>query len=411
MAFSEHSRVGERSAASALGVGRGLAIIVVMYGHALAPWVIGAGQNFSQEAFLQYKLGGSFLMAFFFFVSGLAWRETTTLKSAWRQSIALILIAWASSAVLEAVRVPISWAGLSEAFGQNPATVWSFVKSCVRSALLADRYAMSTMWFLTALALIRLIATYASRYGRWAIAAATIALLAASFSFSFFGWRNVYQIWILGVGFACFMGGHAAGAVFARLERKPLAALAVAALSCAVLFATYQLNLGCTFDYARQCGWPWLNGQFAVAMAVGVYGYLPLFVLTAASGVAFATAMSILIARFTAPLGWRLAVIGRNTVALLIVNGALLEWLHPMIVRLIAPRVNAEGVVFFLTLFAATLTLNLVIAALLRRPLKEWIGLAGKIAGFIVEAPRRWAPKIWGMRRDRVSEAREQPRA
>ena len=53
---------------TALDVGRGLAILSVIYGHALAPWFMGAGEQFSQAGFLQWKFGASFMMTFFFFL-------------------------------------------------------------------------------------------------------------------------------------------------------------------------------------------------------------------------------------------------------------------------------------------------------------------------------------------------------
>lgn len=60
---------------SALDVGRGIAIVSVIYGHALAPWFMNAQGTFSDAAFLQWKFGASFMMAFFFFLSGVGWPE------------------------------------------------------------------------------------------------------------------------------------------------------------------------------------------------------------------------------------------------------------------------------------------------------------------------------------------------
>ena len=85
--------MAQREHLSALDIGRGLAIVSVIYGHALAPWVLTAGDNFNEAAFLQWKFGAAFMMPFFFFLSGLGWRDEKSFASTARQALTLVLIA------------------------------------------------------------------------------------------------------------------------------------------------------------------------------------------------------------------------------------------------------------------------------------------------------------------------------
>lgn len=393
-------------APDALGVGRGLAIIFVMYGHALAPWVIDAGDHFSEAAFFQWKLGASFLMAFFFFLSGMAWRESTSLKAVLRQTIGLILIAWSASVFIETTRLVLTNVGLGAPFGHDAISPWQYIKSIARTAILGDHYTMATMWFLTALGLARLIAAITIRIGLWAVATAAVLLLAAGFAVTALGLRNIYQIAELGLAFVAFVGGRAARPLFQRMEASLSVALGVCVVAALVTLSTFSLNQGCPFDMSARCGSPWMNGNFSVTVAWGVYGFLPLFVLTTLSGIALLSSASIVLARLGPALGWRLAVWGRNTIALLVVNGAYLEFIHPVIARFVATNVRADSLPFFVALFAFTMAVNFAVAALMHRPLKAWLAAAMKLAALAVDGPRL-ARALSGQRRPRVSEMGE----
>ncbi|MGE0595808.1 MAG: acyltransferase family protein [Hyphomonadaceae bacterium] len=396
---------GSRRAPSALSVGRGFAIVMVMYGHALAPWVILAGDRFSEEAFFQWKLGAAFLMPFFFFASGLAWREDGSMRSAVRQALALIFIAWSAASLVALSRFALSNLGAGAVYDLGDISLLRLVKDVVRMAVYGDHYLMATMWFLTAIGLVRLIAAASHRIAPWAIWAAALALFAIGLVVVANGWRNIYQVAVLGAGVAAFASGHAVRHVFSRLEAAPRTAVLVSAISAVALFATFWLNRGCPIDVAARCDLPIIPGQFSVTMSYGVYGNLPLFFVSAAAGAAFLASFAIVVAAYARGARWLVAAWGRNTVALLIVNGFYLEWVHPLVLRWIAPNVQAHGPLFFVTLFAGALALNLAAAALFHRPLRAWIASASKLSAWAVDAPGRLSSSH--MRRARVSEAGE----
>ena len=375
----------------ALGVGRGIAIIAMMYGHALAPWTLFAGDRFSDMAFVQWKFGASFLMMFFFFVSGLSWRENSSLRSTLRQTLGLIFFAWSASAFVELVWLGISAAHLSAFWGEEPISAVQTVKNIARAALLGDYYSMPTMWFLTTLALVRLFATLITRFGAWVVALTCIAMVALGLATVAFEWRNFFQVATVGIGLTGFMCGHYARPLYEWMEKDSRASFGVLIVFGAVLVATFGLNQGCPLDVTASCTSPRWNDNFAVAFGFGLLGNLPLFAVSAAAGTLFATALSILVARQGGALGWRLAGIGRITVALLFVNGALLQWGHPLIVRFVTPWAPANAWYFYLGLLAFTIIVNLGAAYLLQRPLRAWFALAMKLATSVVNLPARLA--------------------
>lgn len=392
--------------ASVLDTGRGLAIVAIVYGHALAPWFIASADSPSLAAFLQWKFGAAFIIPFFFFLSGLAWRSERALAATLRQSGTLILIACLASLAMNAFVLAASWAGWAEALVQPGLDAKGFARDALRMVVYGDGYAMSALWFLVALATVRIVAAFGMRLGHAALTALALALFALSLAAIDLGWRNFYQIYALGVGLVAFLAGHAARGFVAQLERLPRAALALALLAGLATLATFHLNDGCRWDFAAQCGQGWLNDRFGVSMIAGQLGNIPLFVLTAATGTAFALALSALIARFGGVVGAQFAVWGRASLDLLIVNCLFLEFANPLIEAWLAPRVAADTPLFFAALFAATLALNLLALRALRTPLHALRRLAHGLAGAGVDAGARLAA-IVAQRRVRVTQGHD----
>ncbi len=71
----------------------------------------------SHWAFLQWKFGAAFMMPFFFFVSGLAWRSEKSLWATLRESLTLILIAIGASVALDLLLLALSAGGLTPLIG------------------------------------------------------------------------------------------------------------------------------------------------------------------------------------------------------------------------------------------------------------------------------------------------------
>jgi len=374
-----------------LDVGRGLAIASVIYGHALAPWFMAAGERFSEPAFLQWKFGASFMMVFFFFLSGVGWRKEKSFIVTLRQSISLVVIAWLASVVFDVARLLAGWGGVAPALGLVPLDPLGFVHEAVRMGAVGDQYSLTALWFLAALAIVRVLAAIVVRGGAAVTALATLSLLALTLISTGLGWRNIYQLNLIGVAFAAFVVGHALSSKVRALDRSVPAALAALVLGGLTTALTFDLNDGCRWDLTGRCGQDWLNDGFGVSMYSGQFGNLLLFFLTAAAGTVFAVALCILIARQNGLVGRRLEAWGRNSLNLLIVNALFLHVANPLIERWIVPRIAGEGWLFFLVLLTGTMAANLLVTQALTRPLRRLTSLAGRIAAETVDLARRMA--------------------
>ncbi len=392
--------------ARALDVGRGLAIVLVMYGHALAPWVMDTHGWFSFEAFIQWKLGASFLMPFFFVMSGLSWREEKTLKAALREALTLILTAWMVSVVVDLVRLALTFGGLSQVFLQAPLTMVQVLKNSARMLVYGDFYSVSALWFLGALALTRLLAACALRIGAVFTCGLAVVLIVAGLAAQMTALRNYQQIYLLGVAFSSFVAGHAARDAFATLLERPWRALLATALGAAIVFPTFGLNQGCTFDIARRCGIPTLNNEFGVAMIYGAYGNLALFAITTVAGIVFGVGVSVLVARYGGFVAARLNSLGRSTLNLLIINALTLEFINPQVQLWLAPHISGHGFVFFTVVFVLSVTVTTGGYALLRKPLRFLRSRARFVAHWLVDLPAVLRTG-WSARPLRVSAAHE----
>ncbi|HVV34029.1 MAG TPA: acyltransferase family protein [Vitreimonas sp.] len=371
---------------NARDIGRGMAIVAVMYGHALAPWFMGAGRDFSEQAFLQWKFGAAFMMSFFFFLSGVGWRSNRSLAAAIQQGLSLILIAWLSSVLFDLLRVALTFAGLSHTLGVAPLGIGGFVRSEAASALLADNYALGPTWFLGALGIVRIIAALAVRGGAGGATVITVVVAALTVAADQYGWHNVAQIQLLGPAFAFFMAGYALRRVWARAERAPRACAATMLVALALTVATFGLNHGCRWDPTVYCGVAWLNNNFGVAMINGMFGNWLMFSITAIVGTVFASCVAILLARFGSFVGVELASWGRASMDLLIVNAFFLMLLNPSLSTVLVPYLPAQGALFFLALATVTIVVNLLARLLVTRQLKQLRALARKLSTAIVDA-------------------------
>ncbi len=371
-----------------LDVGRGLAILCVLYGHALAPWFMG-GDPFNEAAFLQWKFGAAFMMAFFFFISGMGWREGRSLDTTFRQAIALVLIAWIASVALDLVRFLIGVAGGAAPLGYEPFGFERVLKNAARTALYGDAYSMSALWFLTALAVTRVIAALTHRLGAIAMWGGALLVLMATLAATEFGWRNYYQLHLIGVALVCFLAGHALRHQVKALTQWPWATLTLCLLAGLATASTFHLNQGCRWDMNAACGVDWLADRFGVSMMIGQFGNLVWFSVTTVTGIAFAYCLSVLVARYGARVGEQLAIWGRASIDLLIANCVLLQLSAPAVGLFIAPHLPADNAPFFVALFAAMLAANLALAALLARPVRQLRALASWGAGRIIALARR----------------------
>jgi fucose 4-O-acetylase-like acetyltransferase len=369
---------------NALDFGRGLAIVAVVYGHAMSPWFMGTNGWFAQEAFIQWKFGASFLMPFFFFISGVGWRADASLTVTIRRSLSLVALAWGASIAFDVVRLVLTSTGAIAAVGAAPLDLWHFIRNAARMAVFGDLYSMSALWFLAALGYTRIFAALAVRGGWKASLALIVSLLALSTAAAEYEWRNIQQIYPIGIAFLAFMAGHWSRAWCAWLEKARFTPWLVMLVTGAIVTLTFSLNEGCTWDMAARCGHTWLNGKFGVSMFQGAYGNLALFSFTAMFGVVFAVSLSVIIARYGAALARQGAVWGRNSMDLLIVNAAFYELANPAVSRWLAPQVESHTPLFYVTLLVTALALNLAALALLKRPIRQLRRFAAWAAGTAV---------------------------
>lgn len=398
---------GYQRRATALDVGRGIAILSVIYGHALAPWFMGAGEHFSEAAFLQWKFGASFMMVFFFFLSGVGWREDKALSTTFRQALTLIILTIAASALFDVLRLVTTLGGFVGALGVAPLDPVRFARGIARMAVFGDVYSLTALWFLVALAVVRVVAALARRMGNGVLLAVGVALFVITLTATAMSWRNVYQINLLGVAFLAFVAGHYGRDIVQKLERRPMAAYALLLIGGAGAALTFHLNDGCRWDVAAQCGQAWLDGRFGVSMVIGQFGNIPMFIVTAVFGVGFAMALSILLARFGGLAGSKLDAWGRNSLNLLIVNSLFLHLLNPQVERWIMPRIEGEGALFFVGLLALTMAANLYAVHALTRPLKQLNSFSTRTAREALDLFSRARDTIAARRAVRVSQGHD----
>jgi fucose 4-O-acetylase-like acetyltransferase len=389
---------------SALDVGRGLAIVSVIYGHALAPWVLTAGENFNEAAFLQWKMGAAFMMPLFFFLSGLGWRDDKSFANTARQSVTLVLIALIASSAYDFARLLVSFAGAAEMLGGQMLSLDVYLAGVARMVFIGDYFSLSPLWFIVALAVVRLIAAIAVRLKPASAVALVVASVVLSTAAIDLDWRNFYQIKPLAAGLLFFLAGRHWRSGFHALQHKPAAAYALTLISAVVLVLTFHLNDGCRWDPTAQCGLAWLDGRFGVALIHGQIGNVPLFAFTAFAGIGAAGGLAILLARFGGILGRKLDAWGGNSLNLLIVNAGFLHVGNVFVDHWVVPNVE-PGPLFFVALFVITLAANIAAAHVLDRPLR-WlhrIALIGarQIVGAIAAARAMLA---WAPRGDRVSQ-------
>lgn len=393
--------------ATALDVGRGLAILSVIYGHALAPWFMGAGEQFSQAGFLQWKFGASFMMTFFFFLSGIGWREDKSFASTMRQAGTLVLVAWLACVSFDVVRLVATIIGVAMPLGLAPLGFVDFAKDAARMALLGDAYSLSSLWFLTALAVVRVFAALISRFGAFAVICSAALLLVLTLTSTSFGWRNFYQVNLIGVAFIAFLAGHAARGLLRGLERSMSGAYALTLSMGILTVLTFDMNQGCRWDVLARCGQDWLGGGFGVSMVIGQFGNIPMFAITAVTGTLFVLGLSVLLARFGGIVGNKLDTWGRNSLNLLIVNALFLHVGNELVTRWILPHVKADNPLFFVALLTLTMAANLFLVHALARPLRRLQSLARRIATEIVDIGERVLSAGVALRAHRVSQVND----
>lgn len=296
-----------------LDMARAVGIILVILGHVLILFAT-RPTAFDPEAFAGVRFIYAFHMPLFFFLSGLMHRPRNP-ASVLSGSLGLIFLAQLAQIA----------AGLFDGGWLAPQTM-------LRPLLGLTGFSIGVTWFLVSLAMVRILVLawqQGGTRGRIITLLALIASLAAAFG-SGVQYLQIHTWW---AGFVFYMAGH----TLTGLARDRLAATSLPGARAAfwwllpatllALAATALIsgwNRGCLINPFATCGMEVTYGHFMVRMITGDYGFVPLFLLAAASGIAGVLLLSALMARLPASPRRFLSRIGENTLTLLILNGFVL---------------------------------------------------------------------------------------
>ncbi|MBY6242669.1 acyltransferase [Methylosinus sp. Sm6] len=334
-----------------LDVARGLAMILVIYGHVLQIFFHArADGEFSQMAFLQWQAIYSFHMPLFFLISGAildqfsgkSWKDVAT-RSAYLIALAYIVDV-----------IGIFFAAVTQ--GVSSETIPTLENYVVDHLLLAESFSTITPWFLVAFAIVRLLAYALTRCDgakRWLIGAALAIVFAASYRYP-----QAFHLRAVPPGVAFFMVGR-----YLSAHKIDIGAWAAIALLATALWLAHS-NGGCTFAWQITCENAELPGRFAVLMIFGLFGSLPLFFLTAAMGAAGIMGLS-------GPLGciWiarPVRFIGRNSLDFLLINGFYLVFGNPYLRNHVGID---DSLVFFVAVALLATLVHVATFLLLKRAL------------------------------------------
>ena len=311
-----------------LDVMRGMALLLVIYGHVLILYVLTPALGRQNGAvFAATQAIYAFHMPVFFFLSGITYRKKG-LHSAVTGALALVFFAQITH---------VFGLGLTYAFNGvavDPVAV-------LKSLGLLRNFSIGVTWFLVALAVIRLL--YAGLIeGNRLVKGIAVALLVLSVIVTFRTNTTVFQVQTWWAGMIFYAAGHAlSGRVLAYFSAKTQTQaawagwLAVGA-SGGGLILLAAANRGCFATPFAICGSDALQGRFMVRMIIGSYGFVPLFVAAAGVGCVFL----ILLVRRLQGLPPRLQAgfvwLGRRTLPLLVLNGCFLVVANPWIKTLAA---------------------------------------------------------------------------
>lgn len=358
-----------------LDVARGLAMVVVLYGHALEVFFLDLpGPAVAEAAFAQYKVLAAFAMPLFFLISGAgaARLPERGWRSALRTSLYLVVLAYL-----------VHGLGLlamaAETLSDHGQAAGELARYALESTLKAKDFSTLVVWFLVSLAIVRLLvfalfAHLSPRLGVAILAVAAVATLLTPLLPQAF----MLKTWAPGIVF--FGVGLALSGTLKHLNWWP------ALLLAPVMVALALSNRGCAFALLESCPHPALTGDTAVWLHIGQIGFPPLFFLTAFLGCAVAMGFArALLLPALAPLriARLLSRIGTRSLDLLVINGFVLVFLQPRIGRF-APE-EPELWIYPL-LLVAVVAMHLLALRLFARPLAVLNRLALLIAGRLMAA-------------------------
>ncbi len=346
-----------------IDVARGLAMVIVLYGHALEVLFLERPDAVVlAPAFLQYKVLAAFAMPLFFLVSGAG--ASRLASKGWRNMLKTSLFLLALAYSVHALGL----LALAARHGLGGGADVDLLRYGFESTLKGRDFSTVVVWFLVALAFVRLIAFAVFRHAPPRLAWAIVAALGlASLLAPYLPQAFMLRTWFAGTVF------FALGMVFAGHVRTvplwlaPVLGPAVAWLALA--------NRGCAYDPLSACPQWQLKTESVVWLHAGEVGFIPLFYVTAALGCILALCIARALANSV--IGPPLARIGRKTLELLVINGFVLVFLQPALQRI---PLGEAGFWLYPLLLAGVIALHLLLLRLLQLPLSALQRFASRVA-------------------------------
>jgi fucose 4-O-acetylase-like acetyltransferase len=300
----------------AAAVARAIAILLVVYGHALSLFII--GRPVGASVFVQAQLISAFAMPLFFTVSGAVFRA----KSA-RDLVSTTLMLLLIADVLHL----LGWL-INAALGFEGTSLRTLIGPLVRNT----DHAFPVVWYLVALAFTQMLYQGLVK-GTLIQKALVVALVLGAFVFAAVTGRNDWQAGALLPGMVFFAFGNW---LFRRPRVAHDAARAVlSVLAFAALAVLAPLNQGCTFSLTRSCPLPWYEGPFTVWMPNGNIGNVPLFFVTALMGCLGVFWLAELLIRRGGAVEVWMTRLGGRTLDFILFNGFVLAYLQAFLFRLV----------------------------------------------------------------------------
>ncbi|MBX9909114.1 MAG: acyltransferase [Beijerinckiaceae bacterium] len=346
-----------------IDVARGLAMVIVLYGHALEVLFLERPDaTVLAPAFLQYKVLAAFAMPLFFLVSGAGAAKLA--GKGWRNVLKTSLFLLALAYFVHALGL----LALAVRLGLGGGPDIDLLRYGVESTLKGRDFSTVVVWFLVSLAFVRLIVFAIFRLApprlAWAIVAA-IGL--ASLAVPYLPQAFMLRTWFAGTVFFALGMGLAGRFGQASPWLAPALTPVVAWLALA--------NRGCDYDPLSACPQVQLGAESVVWLHAGEVGFIPLFYMTAMLGCALALCVARALAGSV--VGPALARIGRKTLELLVINGFVLVFLQPALKHI---PLGQAGFWLYPLLLAGVLALHLLLLRLLQSPLSRLQRLASRLA-------------------------------
>lgn len=191
----------------------------------------------------------------------------------------------------------------------------------LRPLILGTGFSLAPLWFLLTLGCVEMI--WARLRGRPAVLTAVATGLSLAAIIATNDMANFWGFKTLGPALSFYALGHA-------LRTVPKSwFIMMLGLSACTWIAVAAANRGCLLPSQDWCPIEGFHGRFGVFMAIGRYGFYPLFLLGAAAGSLAILGLGALFSRSPLSKFWVRA--GRRSLELYLVNAVVLTLINPLL--------------------------------------------------------------------------------